>query len=64
MQFDSCCCLVDWFGLSAFYEESTYTEEDEFEYRDQEITMEQFEELVDDIKYVEHAIYEEVIVMW
>lgn len=44
MQYDACGCLVDFFGLYAFYEGSSYSAGDEFEYRGQEITMEEFEE--------------------
>ena len=44
MQYDACGCLVDLFRLYASYEGASYTEEDEFEYRRQEITMEEFEE--------------------
>lgn len=50
MEFDPCCCLIDWFCLSASYEGSTYTEEDEFSYREREISMYEFEELVDSIQ--------------
>ena len=50
MEFDPCCCLIDWFILSAFYEEGdTYTENDEFRYRWQDITMEEFEEIENNI---------------
>lgn len=50
MEFDSCCCLIDWFVLSASYEGTTYTEEDEFSYRDREISMYEFEELLNSIQ--------------
>ena len=50
MEFDPCCCLIDWFVLSASYEGTMYTEEDEFSYRDREISMYEFEELVDSIR--------------
>ena len=50
MEFDPCCCLIDWFCLSASYEGTTYTEEDEFSYRNREIPMCEFEELVDSIQ--------------
>ena len=49
MQYDSCCWLVDWFRLYAEYNGSNYTSEDLFEYRDQPVTMEEFEEIVDSI---------------
>jgi len=44
MKYDSCCCLVDWFRLSASFEGSTYSEDDTFMYREKEISMEEFEE--------------------
>lgn len=50
MTFDSCCCLVDWFNLDASFKGDTYTEEDEFEYRDRDISMEEFEEIRDGIQ--------------
>lgn len=50
MQYDACGCLVDFFGLYAFYEGSSYSAEDKFEYREQEITMEEFEEKVNSIQ--------------
>ena len=50
MTFDSCCCLVDWFNLRASFEGDTYTEEDEFEYRDHDISMEEYEEIRDSIR--------------
>ena len=50
MTFDSCCCLVDWFNLRASFEGDTYTEEDEFEYRDHDISMEEFEKIRDSIQ--------------
>ena len=49
-QYDACGCVVDFFGLYAFYEGSSYTAEDEFWYREQEITMEEFEEMVNSIQ--------------
>ena len=50
MKFDSCCCLIDWFSLNVSYEGTEYSEEDEFMYRDREISMEQFEEIVNSIE--------------
>lgn len=50
MEFDACCCVVDWWELHASYEGERYTEEDEFMYRDEEITMEEFEEIVSSIQ--------------
>lgn len=45
-QYDACGCLVDFFRLFAFYEgKDHYSAEDEFEYREQPITMEEFEEI-------------------
>ncbi len=52
MQYDACGCLVDFFGLYAFYEESSYSAGDEFEYRGQKITMEEFEEIENSIKEI------------
>ena len=51
-QYDACGCLVDFFRLSASYEGSSYTAEDEFWYRGQEITMEEFEEKVNSIQRI------------
>ena len=50
MKFDSCCCLIDWFSLHVSYRGTEYSEEDEFMYRDREISMEQFEEIVNSIE--------------
>ncbi len=50
MTFDPCCCLIDWFRLYTEYEGKEYSEEDVFEYRGQEITMEEFEKIVDSIQ--------------
>lgn len=50
MKYDSCCCLVDWYRLYAEYEGSTYSENDRFEYRDKEISMEEFEEMVNSMQ--------------
>lgn len=53
MKYDSCCCLIDWFHLYTEYKEATYSESDKFEYRNREITMEEFEELVGSIQQEE-----------
>lgn len=50
MTFDYCCCLVDWFSLHVSYEGDSYTEEDEFEYRDRDISLEEYEEIRDSIQ--------------
>jgi len=51
MQYDACGCLVDFFRLFAFYEgKDHYSAGDEFEYREQPITMEEFEEIRDRIQ--------------
>lgn len=50
MEFDACCCVVDWWELHASYEGERYSEEDEFMYRDRETTMEEFEEIVSSIQ--------------
>lgn len=52
MQYDACGCLVDFFGLYAFYEGSSYSAGDEFEYRGQKITMEEFEEIESSIQEI------------
>lgn len=50
-QYDACGCLVDFFRLFASYDgKDNYSDEDEFEYRDQLITMEEFEGIKDRIK--------------
>jgi len=45
MKYDSCGCLVDFFRLFAFYEGTSYSAKDEFIYREQDITMEEYEEI-------------------
>lgn len=52
MQYDSCGCLVDFFRLFAFYEGTSYSAEDEFTYRGQDITMEEFEEIKSSIQRI------------
>lgn len=52
MQYDACGCLVDLFRLYASYEGASYTEKDEFGYRGQEITMEEFEEIKSSIQRI------------
>ena len=49
MQYDSCCCLIDWFRLYTEYEGADYSKHDRFEYRNEEISMEQYEEIKSDI---------------
>lgn len=48
-EYDSCCCVVDWFRLCTNFEGDRYAEGDEFEYRGREITMQEFEEIVGSI---------------
>ncbi len=50
MTYDGCCCLVDWFRLSAVYEGENYGEGDRFEYRNHAISMEEFEAIRDSIQ--------------
>ena len=50
-QYDSCCCIIDWFTLSAGFEGSSYSAEDEFYYRRREISMEEFEAIRDTIVF-------------
>lgn len=45
MEFDPCCGLVDWINLYAEYEGSDY-----FEYRNNEITRDEFEDIVNSIQ--------------
>lgn len=50
-QYDACGCLVDFYRLSASYDgKSHYSAEDEFKYREQPVTMEEFEEIRDRIQ--------------
>lgn len=50
-QYDSCGCLVDFFRLSASYDgKDHYTVKDEFKYREQPITMKEFEAIRDRIQ--------------
>ena len=50
MQYDACGCLLDYASLVASYEGSEYTSNDEFEFRNKTITMEEFEEIRSSIK--------------
>lgn len=50
MTYDGCCCLVDWFRLSAVYEGEDYGADDSFEYRNQAISMEEFETIRNSIQ--------------
>ena len=50
MTYDGCCCLVDCFRLSAVYEGEDYESGDRFEYRNQAISMEEFESIRDSIQ--------------
>ncbi len=63
-QYDSCCCIIDWFTLSAGFEGSSYTAEDEFYYRGREISMEEFEAIRDMIVFVDSGAKQEVTVYW
>lgn len=49
MQYDACCCLIDYFHLYVGYEGPSYSEEDVFMFRNKEISMEEFEEIVSSI---------------
>ena len=49
MEFDPCGCLIDWFHLYADFEGARYSEEDKFTYRNHEISMEEFEEIMNSI---------------
>ena len=50
MKYDSCCCLIDWFRLYAEYDGADYSENDKFEYRNKEISMEEFEKIRNSIE--------------
>lgn len=50
MKFDSCCCLIDWFHLYAEYEGTDYSEGGRFEYRNREISLEEFEGILESIQ--------------
>lgn len=50
MTYDACCCLTDWFQLSAAYEGTEYASEDEFMYRNRKISMEEYEGIRDSIQ--------------
>lgn len=52
MKYDACCCMTDWYGFSVEYEGERYSEGDRFRYMGQEITMEEYEELVDSIDWL------------
>ncbi len=64
MQYDSCCCIIDWFTLSAGFEGGSYAAEDEFYYRGREISMEEFEAIRDMIVFVDSGAKQEVTVYW
>lgn len=49
MEFDPCGCLIDWVHLYADFEGARYSEEDKFTYRNHEISMEEFEEIMNSI---------------
>lgn len=53
MTYDPCCCLIDWFCLYTEYEGSGYSAGDKFEYRNNAITLEEFEEIVNSIHQFE-----------
>lgn len=61
-EYDSCCCVVDWFSLRANFEGDRYAEGDEFAYRGREITMEEFEEIVDSIHGI--SVEDRVLEYW
>lgn len=52
MKYDACCCVTDWFWFSVEYEGERYSEGDKFRYMGQEITMAEYEELVDSINWL------------
>lgn len=49
MQYDSCGCLIQRFQVYAEYEGDTYTEDSLFEYNRKEISMQEFEAIVNSI---------------
>lgn len=49
MKYDACGCLIDWFHLYAEYEGSDYSDDDVFQYRNKEISMEEFETILNSI---------------
>lgn len=53
MEFDSCCCVIDRFSLHVSYEGTGYSEEDVFMYRNREISMEEFEKIVNSLGSVQ-----------
>lgn len=52
MAYDSCCCLIDWFHLYAGYEGASYSNDDKFMYRDNAISMEEFEIILNSIQWL------------
>ncbi len=50
-QYDSCCCIIDWFELATGFEGDRYSAEDEFYYRGRKISMEEFEAVRDSIVF-------------
>lgn len=50
LTYDACGCVIDNFKLSASYEGKDYTEDDKFEYREHEISLDEFETLVNSIQ--------------
>ncbi len=52
MKYDACCCVTDWYWFTVEYEGEHYSEGDKFRYMGHEITMEEYEELVDSIDWL------------
>ena len=50
MQYDSCCCMVNRFSLYVEYGGANYTENDVFEYNNHEISMAEFESILNSIQ--------------
>lgn len=51
MEFDSCCCLTDWCHLYTEYDGTEYTDEDVFMYRNNKVSMEEFETVLKNINF-------------
>ena len=52
--YDSCCCIIDWFTLSANFEGNNYSVEDEFHYRGRKISIKEFEAIRDKITIIKN----------
>lgn len=53
MEFDACGCLIDQACLRVTYEGNEYSKKDKFLYRNEEISMDEFEMILNSIRSME-----------